>query len=63
MPCKELFLLHVNGQGEVGCLLPSGARPGKVLIIRYRLHLAILPLHTCLIHWPTAVLYCTPRPD
>ena len=50
MPREELFLLHVNGQGEVGCLLPSSARPGKVLIIWYWLHLAILPLYACLIH-------------
>lgn len=45
-PCKELLLLQVHRQGEVGRLLPGCARPGKVLVVWDRLHLAITPLHT-----------------
>ena len=54
MPCEELFLLHVNCQGQVSCLLPRRARSGKVLIVRYWLNLAILSLHTCLVDRPIA---------
>lgn len=54
MPCQELFLLHVNGQGQVSCLLPSSARPGEVLIIWYWLYLPILPLHMWLTGLPIA---------
>ena len=64
MLCEELFLLQVDCQGQVSCLLPSSAWPGKVLIIRYRVDLAILTLHDCLIDRPIAAQLgqCSPCP-
>lgn len=62
MPCADLFLLQVDCQGQVGCLLPSSARTGKVLIIRYWLDLAISTLQNCLIDRPIAARSLSVQP-
>ena len=67
VPCEELFLLQMDCQGHVSCLLPSSARSGKVLILWYCLHLAVLPLRTCSMLQPGArsiqpLLWCTCLP-